>query len=59
MGVTQREIALMLNVSPVSVNNVISGRRTTPRIRKAIAFAIGKPVSELWPEQPSTKRKAA
>ena len=50
-GISQREIALMLKVSPVSVNNVISGKRKTPRIRKAIALAIGKPVSEItWPE---------
>lgn len=47
--ITQTEIANMLKVTVVSVNDVISGKRKNPRIRKAIALAIGKPVSELWP----------
>jgi len=51
-GMTQSEISKMLNVTPVAIHNVISGKRRTPRIRKAIALAIGKPVSEIWPDTP-------
>lgn len=47
---TQTQIAKMLHVSPVSVNDVVTGKRKTPRIRQAIAFALGKSVSEIWPE---------
>lgn len=49
-GITQTEIAKMLNVSVPIVNQVISGDRKSSRIRKAISMAIGKPVSELWPD---------
>ncbi|MGV0961822.1 MAG: helix-turn-helix domain-containing protein [Limnohabitans sp.] len=54
-GISQRELAVMLKTSPVSVNNVVSGLLKTPRIRRAISMAIGKPVSEIWPETPSNK----
>lgn len=50
-GVTQVSIAKMLGVKPSSVHNVITRKRATPRIRQAIALAIGKPVSEIFPEQ--------
>lgn len=56
IGVTQSEIANRLKVSVGSVNDVISGRRITPRIRTAIANAIGKPVEKIWPP---TQEKAA
>ncbi|MDR2549386.1 MAG: helix-turn-helix domain-containing protein [Desulfobulbus sp.] len=47
--VTQLSIANMLKVKPPSVHNVISGKRSTPRIQQAIAFAIGRPVNEVFP----------
>ncbi|MDD3814400.1 MAG: hypothetical protein PHZ02_07115 [Desulfocapsaceae bacterium] len=50
--ITQVEIANMLKVTPVAVHNVVSGKRKTPRIRKAIAMAIGKKVSEIWTDTP-------
>jgi len=51
-GENQLSIAKLLMVTAPSVHNVISGKRRTPRIRKAIALAIGKPVSEIWPDAP-------
>lgn len=49
-GISQADIARMLKVSPPSVHNVITGKRRTPRIRMAIALAIGKPVAEVFPD---------
>lgn len=49
-GIKQIDLARMLKVSPVSVNDAISGKRRTKRIRKAISLATGRPESELWPE---------
>ena len=49
-GITQTQIARMLKVKPPTVHNVISGKRRNPRIRQAIALAVGCPVHELWPE---------
>jgi len=48
-GVTQVSIANMLKIRPSSVHNVITGKRSTPRIRQAIALAIGLPVSAVFP----------
>lgn len=57
-GVTQVAIARICNVTPVSVNDVISGKRKNPRIRAAIALALGMSVSEIhWPEPAKEKRK--
>lgn len=49
-NIKQVDLAQVLAVSPVSINNVISGKKKNPRIRKAIAMAIGCPVSKIWPE---------
>jgi lambda repressor-like predicted transcriptional regulator len=49
-GISQLSIANMLKVKPASVHNVISGKKRTPRIRQAIAFALGQSVAEIWPE---------
>jgi len=46
------EIAKELGLKQPTVSAVIYGKRPTPRIRKAIALAIGKPVSEIWPDTP-------
>ncbi|MFA5905171.1 MAG: helix-turn-helix domain-containing protein [Desulfobacula sp.] len=50
-GIAQSSIAQMLKVKPASVHNVVTGKRKTPRIRAAIAMAIGKPVGEIWPDE--------
>ena len=49
------DIARRLNLPSSNVSVVISGYRPNPKVRQAIAEAIGKPVSEIWPEQPATK----
>lgn len=41
----------MLKVKPPTVHNVITGKRANPRIRQAIALAIGRPVSEVFPDK--------
>lgn len=46
---TQAQIARRLGISKQYVNTVIKGKRTTMRVRKAIAKAVGKRVEELWP----------
>jgi DNA-binding XRE family transcriptional regulator len=56
LGKTQAEVARNLGVSNVIVTNVIKGRRTSKRVKAAIAKALGKRVSELWPNH---KKKAA
>jgi lambda repressor-like predicted transcriptional regulator len=48
-GVSGAEIARRLKVSRHAVYHVIAGRNRTPRIRKAIARALGMKVEELWP----------
>jgi len=54
-NVLQSKIARKLGVSKVIVTNVIKGRRTSMRVRKAIARAVGRRVEELWPSGPLKK----
>ena len=49
-GVKQKDIAAQVGVTPQFVNSVVNGRRATPRVVQAIAAALGRSVSELWPE---------
>lgn len=49
-GITQTDIADMLKVKPPTVHNVITGKRKNPRVRKAIALAVGLPVSQIFPD---------
>lgn len=53
------DIARMLNVSHVAVSNVIHGKNKSARISEAVSMAVGKPVSELWPDEQSTTQEAA
>ena len=55
---TQAQIARKLGVSKVIVTHVIKNQRTSHRVRRAIAKAIGRRINELWPES-NNKRKAA
>lgn len=50
VGATQAGIARTLGVSKQSVNEVILGGRRTPRIRRAVADAIGMTYSRVWGE---------
>jgi len=58
-GVKQKHLARDLSVSPQFVNQVVLGQRSTSHVREAISIAIGKPVSELWPDQQSAAQEAA
>ena len=51
LGISASEIAAKLNVTEPFVHQVITGIRTTERIREAIAEAVGKPVEKLWPNK--------
>lgn len=52
-GVTQAMIARRVGVSREFVRQVISGIRSTPKVRMAIAEALGRSVEELWGEEDS------
>lgn len=47
-----KELAKKLGVTSPTVSQVIHGKRPNARIRRAIAEAVGRPVDELWPDQP-------
>lgn len=49
-GYSQTDIARSLGVTPTSVHCVIFRGAVSAKIRAAIARAIGKEVSDLWPE---------
>lgn len=49
-NITQREIAKRLGVSGVMVSGVIYGRNSSHRVQQAIADAVDKKITELWPE---------
>ena len=36
--------------TPQAIYDVLKGRTKTPKLRQAIAEAVGRPVNELWPE---------
>ena len=52
LGVSRRELARRLGVSPASVNSYISGNATAERI-EAIAKALGVSISTLFQETSS------
>ena len=54
--ITVTSIAETVGAKRSNVSMVISGVRPTPRIRAAIAEAIGRPVDEVFP--PETKEAA-
>lgn len=48
-GITGVDIARKLNLSPVTVYIVVSGRGKSRRIQQTIANALGMSFTELWP----------
>lgn len=50
-NVTNVQIAKYEGVSETYVSLVINGHRRGPRIRKAIARALGMRVEDLWPSE--------
>ena len=55
--IKQVDIARAQKVSRAIVSEVVSGRKKSARIRRAIARALKVRVSDLWPEK--TERKVA
>lgn len=47
--ISSASIARKMHVTPTWVSLVLTGRKKSKRIRKAIADAVGKTVDELWP----------
>lgn len=45
------EIARTVGCTRQNVYHVIKGRQATPKIRQAIAEALGVRVSDLWPDE--------
>lgn len=58
-GITQSQIARQLRTSLQYVNDVLYGRRRSPRIEAAIAEAIGRPVEDVFPPAPVRAGSAA
>ncbi len=50
-GISQAEIAEVIGCSRDLVSHVINGRRTTRRIREAVAKALGRDVEAIWPDE--------
>ena len=48
-GLTQRGIALALDVDESAVSHVLSGRLDSDRIKQAVAAALGMPVERVFP----------
>ncbi|MGV0961836.1 MAG: helix-turn-helix domain-containing protein [Limnohabitans sp.] len=57
-GHTVTQIAKYIGIKQPTVTQVIYGIRATPKVRKAIADAIGKPVSEIWPDNKTPPKEA-
>lgn len=56
-GVSQREICRSLHVTPATVSLIVSGKKKSRRVRKAIAKALGVAYNDLWHE-PEYKKAA-
>jgi len=50
-GISQTEIAEAIDCHIQHVSDVINGRRSTKRIRDAIAAAVERDTTELWPDE--------
>lgn len=48
-GVTMTEIARDLGITVQHVSHVIAGKARSPRVEQAVAAAIGKPASQVFP----------
>lgn len=55
-GVKVIDIAQQCGIKHPNVSAVIAGQRPTAYIREAIAKAINKPVTEIWPEKTASKK---
>jgi transcriptional regulator with XRE-family HTH domain len=48
--ITQREVAEAVGLSEGQLSRIANGLHTSQRNRQAIADALGRQVSDLWPE---------
>lgn len=48
-GIKQIDICRKLHVKPATVSQIVSGKRKSDRIQRAIAKALNMQVDELWP----------
>jgi transcriptional regulator with XRE-family HTH domain len=48
-GITQADIRRNLGVTPAAISLVVSGKKNSKRVKRAIAQALGVTVEELWP----------
>lgn len=51
-GIKLKTVADQLGVKAPAISAVLSGARRNPRIRAAIAEAIGLAVEDIWPAAP-------
>ncbi len=58
-GVTGLGIAKGLGITKQAVSDVIKGRKSTPRVQKAIADACGMDVEELFPAKAAEEPQAS
>jgi lambda repressor-like predicted transcriptional regulator len=49
------ELAIEHDYSKAAFYDVIRGRTKTPHLQTLIADLIGKPISEIWPEEISAQ----
>lgn len=53
-GLTQVDFAPMVGVSPPTLRQVLNGHQSSwPALRRRVADALGRPVSDLFPEDPA------
>ena len=56
-NISQTELSTKLGIAPSEISRVITGKRKTPRIRKAIAAELGIPVEVLFDGMDEQKRE--
>ena len=56
-GVQVNDIARQLNLAHSNISVVIHGHRPNLKVRQAIAAALGKSVSEIWPEKAEGRKE--
>lgn len=52
-GIYLRDAAKAIGVSRPMISMVISGRKTSPRVRRGIAELLGISLTDLWPDHES------
>ncbi len=50
-GISQRDVSRKLGVSDEAISRTIWGKLKSARLRAGIAKALGKEVTDLWPDK--------